>query len=282
MQTLKYHLASAKKNQWALGQFNFSAYEILKGIVYAAKSLDCPIILGTSEKEAEFFGMAEAVAITRVLREKYGIAAYVNLDHGKSFETIKRALDAGYDMVHFDGSDLALEENIKISKELADMAKKNDAVFEGEIGKIGTKGRDESILTDPDEAQKYIKEVEPDLMAISIGNQHGGSSTQQNQNIDLKLLEDMAKNAPAVGFVLHGGSGASDDDVSKAVKLGIVKININTELRKAFAENLKSALCGNNNEIIPYKYMPEAIASVDKVVKNKLKLFMANYYENHT
>src|SRR3990167_9616696 len=122
MKTLKYYFAKAKKEKWAIGQFNFSAFEQVKGMVQAAQNLKSPIILGTSEGESKFVGLQEAVAIRDVLRKKTGLPIFLNLDHGKSFEYIKEAVLAGYDMVHFDGSKLPLEENLKISREVVKFA----------------------------------------------------------------------------------------------------------------------------------------------------------------
>src|SRR3989338_7770783 len=148
MKNLKHYLKKAYKEQWAIGQFNFSTFEQVKGIVAAAQNLKSPVILGTSEGESNFVGLHEAVAIRDVLRKKIGLPIFLNLDHGKSFEYLKEAMLAGYDMVHFDGSKLPLEENIKISKEVVKYAKwtllrrgfggQEGVLVEGEVGKIGT------------------------------------------------------------------------------------------------------------------------------------------------
>ncbi|MBI3559364.1 class II fructose-bisphosphate aldolase, partial [Candidatus Gottesmanbacteria bacterium] len=138
METLGYYFKKAQKEHWAIGQFNFSDFSQVKGIVEAAKKLHAPIILGTSEGESKFFGMKEAVAMRDVLRKETGLPIFLNLDHGKSFEYLKEAINAGYDMVHFDGSKLTLEENIATSKKMVSFAKKKGAVVEGEIGRIGT------------------------------------------------------------------------------------------------------------------------------------------------
>src|SRR3989344_9292506 len=114
MKSLKYYLNKAYKEHWAIGQFNFSDWSQVKGIVEAAKNLKSPIILGTSEGESNFVGLEEAVAMRNVLRKKTGLPIFLNLDHGKSFEILKGAILSGYDMVHFAGSKLSLEENIKI------------------------------------------------------------------------------------------------------------------------------------------------------------------------
>ena len=138
MKNLKYYFNKAYTEHWAIGQFNFSTFEQVKGIVQAAQSLKSPIILGTSEGESKFVGLQEAVAMRDVLRKKTGLPIFLNLDHGKSFEYLKEAINAGYDMVHFDGSKLPLEENIKISQQVVKFAKWRGVVVEGEVGRFGT------------------------------------------------------------------------------------------------------------------------------------------------
>src|SRR3989338_10838347 len=133
MKTLKYYFEKAQKEKWAIGQFNFSDFTQMKAIIGAAKELKSPVILGTSEGESKFFGLEEAVALRNVFRKKTGLPIFLNLDHGKSFEYIKKSVDAGYDMVHFDGSKLPLEENIKITKEVVKYAHWRGAMVGGEV-----------------------------------------------------------------------------------------------------------------------------------------------------
>ena len=138
MKNIKYYLKKAQEEHFAIGQFNFSDFSQMRAICDAGAALKSPIILGTSEGESKFFGLEEAVAIRDVLRKKTGLPIFLNLDHGKSFEYLKEAIDAGYDMVHFDGSKLPLEENIKITKEVVKYAKNKGVTVEGEVGRIGT------------------------------------------------------------------------------------------------------------------------------------------------
>lgn len=280
MKNLKYYLNKAQKEKWAIGQFNFSDFTQLKGIVETAKIMKSPIILGTSEGESNFFGLEEAVAIRDIMRKKTKLPIFLNLDHGKSFEYIKQAVDAGYDMVHFDGSKLSLEENIKITKEVVKYAKWKGVLVEGEIGKIGSDSSKvytekfeikEENLTNPEQAKDYINKTKADLLAISVGTFHGIESSGLNPNLRIDLLKEIEKEVGNTFLVLHGGSGTPEEDIKKAVDSGIVKININTELRSAFAENIKTAL--GTGEIVPYKFLLEAQKAVGKVVESKIKLF---------
>src|ERR1035437_1604984 len=123
MKNAKFYLEKAQKEKFAIGQFNFSDFTQMKAILEAAGKLKSPVILGTSEGESKFFGLEEAVALRDVLRKRTGLPVFLNLDHGKTFEYLKEAIDAAYDMVHFDGSKLSFEENVKITKEVVKYAK---------------------------------------------------------------------------------------------------------------------------------------------------------------
>ena|SRR3989344_6052994 len=289
MKNLKYYLQKAYKEGWAIGQFNFSDFSELKAIVNSAVSLKSPIVLGTSEGESGFIGLEEAVLMRNLLRKKTGLPIFLNLDHGKSFEYLKKAIDEGYDMVHFDGSKLPLEENIKISKEVVKYAKwtllrrgfggQEGVLVEGEVGKIGTDASriyqekfeiKEEFLTKPEEAEEYMKKTKVDLLVVSVGTFHGVDITGISPNIRLERLEEI-KNKIKTPLVLHGGSGTPENDIKLSLKLGISKININTEIRKAFAERLLQDL--QKGEIVPYKFLPGAMEAVSKVVEDKIRLF---------
>jgi len=285
MKTLKYYFKKAQKEKWAIGQFNFSDFSQMKAIVEACKNLKSPLILGTSEGESRFFGLEEAVALRNVLRKKTGLPIFLNLDHGKSFEYLKQAIDADYDMVHFDGSKLSLEENIRITKEVAKYAKWRGVLVEGEVGRIATDSSrvydekfeiKEELLTNPAESVKYIDKSGVDLLAISIGTFHGIQAGGINPRLRLDKLEEIRKKTGNTFLVMHGGSGTPEEDIRKAIDLGIIKININTELRLAYTNALRKALQENPNEVVPYKYLQNAVEAVGKVVKQKITLFRSN------
>lgn len=281
MKSLAYYFGKAKKGQFAIGQFNFSTFEQVKGIIQAASALQSPVILGTSEGESKFAGLAEAVALRNALRKKTGLPIFLNLDHGKSFEYLKEAVLAGYDMVHFDGSKLPLEENIAISKQVVRLAKRRGVVVEGEVGRFetdasrlyeGTFAIKEEHLTKPEEAEQYWEETKVDVLAVNVGTFHGIDATGTAPNIRLDRLKEIA-DAAAIPLVLHGGSGTPEGDVQKAIALGICKVNINTENRLAFSSALRKALQDNPSEITPYKYLQEPVKAVQAVVEHKITLF---------
>jgi fructose-bisphosphate aldolase class II len=284
MKNLKYYFEKAREEKFAIAQFNFSDFTQVKGIVAKCLELKSPVILGTSEGEAKFFGLQEAVAIRDVLRKRTGLPIFLNLDHGKSFEFLKQAIDAGYDMVHFDGSKLPLEENIKITKQVVKYARGiwgRQALVEGEVGKIGTDSSTlysekfvikEEDLTKPEDALRFLNETKANLLAISMGNFHGIEISGIDPNLRLDVLKNIKEKVGNALFVLHGGSGTPEDDIKEAIKLGIVKININTELRLAFSGNLRRAL-SDVEAIVPYKYLPAAQQGVERVVAKKIDLF---------
>jgi fructose-bisphosphate aldolase class II len=175
---------------------------------------------------------------------------------------------------------LPLEENIKISKQVKNYARKKGVLMEGEVGRIGSDSSKvytekfeikEEDLTKPEEAEDYIKKTKADLLAISVGTFHGVDITGMSPHIRLERLKEIKNATNSASLVLHGGSGTPDDDIMKAIKLGVVKININTELRIAFAENLRKAI--NAGEIVPYKFLAEAINAVESIAECKIRLF---------
>jgi len=271
---LGYYLKKAEREGWAMGQFNVSNLETLKAIFQAAQKLKSPVIIGTSEGESRFLGLDQAVALVRSLREKSLFPLFLNLDHGHSFSYLKEAIKAGYDAVHFDGSELSLDENIKQTIKVVKEARKWNVLVEGEVGIIGSVlGQEREVLTNPLDAFRFLKETRIDSLAISINNLHGIRRSGVNPNLNIKRLKEIKKIIKKTPLVLHGGSGTPKNDIKKAIRYGISKINFNTELRMSFTSALKKVIKEKPNEIVPYKYMPFVINTVQKVVEEKIKLF---------
>lgn len=245
---LKKIFNKALKGKWAIGQFNVSNFKTLKPIFQAAKKLKSPIIVGISERQSKRLGLKKAAVLVKDLREKNNFPVFLNLDHAKSFIYIKKAIDSGYDAVHFDGSDLPFSQNIRIAKKVVRYARKNNVLVEGEVGIIGGE------LTQPKDAQRFIKETKVDSLAVSIGTVHGIVKIgKDNPPISLKRLKEIKKKLAKMPLVLHGGSGTAKNDIKAAVKSGIVKINISTELKLA--------------------YRRKGLKAVQKVVEKKINLF---------
>lgn len=267
----------ARKEKWAIGQFNFSTPEQLRAIAAAAKSLASPVIVGTSENESRFLGIEETIALVRILEKKEGIKLFLHLDHGKNLDYIEKAIIFGYNSIQFDGSELSFEDNIKQIKGIVEFAHKNNVLVEGELGYLrgGAFSPEEKVeikkedFTKPEQVGEFVKNTGVDSLAIAIGNVHG--IYKGSPQIDFQRLQKIRK-ASKVFLVLHGGSGILPQDFKKAIKLGIQKININTELRLAWKETLKKAL-EESNEVKPYKILPQVSKAIEDKVEQYIKLF---------
>lgn len=272
----------AREEKYAMGQFNVSTLEAVKAVLNSAKKLNAPVIIGTSENEAEYLGMKNIADLVQNAREDVGLPLILNLDHGKSIEKIKMAIDGGYNAVHFDGSALPLEENIAKTKEIVEYAHSKNVLVEGEIGhlrgsssmiseKIDIKEED---LTSPKDVADFVSKTGIDSLGTALGNFHGMYSKEagSEENIDLNRLAEIVKECPAF-LVLHGGSGIPSDQIKQAIALGIVKINVNTELRQAFRQGLEQSLKDRPDEVVPYKILPGEIEAMEKVIEEDIKIF---------
>ncbi len=277
------YLKNTVTNHWALGHFNFSEDEALRAIVESAVELKTPIFVGTSEGERKHIGIKETVALVKAFREEFGIPIFLNADHHKNFETVKEAVDAGYDAILADFSALPFEENIKMTKQIVEYAKsKNpDIIVEGELGYVRgeSKIQTEVIeikpedLTNPKEAAQFVKETRVDMLAPAVGNIHG-IVTNSPETIDIQRISDIKK---AIGsdiyLVLHGGSGLSESEFKNAIEAGISMIHINTEIRVAFTESLRKTLQEMPEETTPYKILTPSVLAMKKVIFEKLRIF---------
>ena len=283
MQSLREVIKQAEKEKVAIGHFNISNIEGLWGIFKAAKNLNLPVIIGTSEGERRFMGLKQVVALVRSLREEFDYPVFINADHCYSFESVKEAIDAGYDAVIFDGAKLPADENIKTTKQCVEYAKSvnPDVIVEGELGYIGgssklldeiPEGVSAENLTTPEQARNFVVETGVDLFSPSVGNIHGMLKHARNPDLNIERIKEIKK-AVNVPLILHGGSGISDKDFADAIKAGISIVHINTEIRLAYRDAIKLSLQENPDEIAPYKFMRPAVEAVQKVVEKRLKLF---------
>lgn len=249
MKNLKYYLQKAEGQGWAIGQFGFYDETMLKGIVSGCSKLRSPAILGTSERAVKSLGgLKRVVKMVEQQRKATGSPLFLNLDHAKSFKYIKKGIDAGYNAVHFDGSKLDIKDNIKNAKKIVKYAKRHGVLVEGEVGVIGGK------LTDLNDVLKFVKAVRVDALAVSIGSIHGIKKPgRPNPPLKLKKLKQIRKKTGNIPLVLHGGSGTSPSDVKKAIKLGVVKVNVSTAIRQA-----------------------KTLSKVQKKVEEKIKLLGSN------
>lgn len=285
MKNLREIVALADEKKVAVGHFNISDSEQLWAIFIAARNLDLPIIIGTSEGERDFIGVKQAVALVKSLREEFDYPIFLNADHTYSFERVKEAIDAGYDAVIFDGNKVSYEENVEITKKCVEYAKQSgrDVLVEAELGNIGKSSKmldaipegaevTKEMLTTPEQLKEFVKETGVDLIAPAVGNLHGMLKHGKNPNIDIERVKEL-REAGGVPMVLHGGSGISDEDFVKAIEAGISVVHINTEIRKAYRNGIEFSFKENADEIAPYRFMKDGQTAVQYVVEKRLKLF---------
>ena len=277
--TLKEWIAWADDKGVAIGHFNVSDSEGFNAVVSAAKELNVPVIIGVSEGERSFLGVAEIRALVQVEKDK-GLPVFINADHTYSVEASKEAVDNNFDSVIIDGAEKPFFENVMMTKEVVSYAKEKNPniLVEGELGFIGTgsqmrdeipDGVSEETQTKPEDAKNFVEETCVDLFAPSVGNIHGlvrGGEPKLN----IKRIKDIAKviNIP---MVLHGASGNTDEEVAAAIDAGIRIVHINTELRLAYKKGIKKGM--SSDEAAPYKFMAEGVEEMKKLVTQKLKVF---------
>ena len=286
MKTLREYIKEADEKKIAIGHFNISNLEALHGIYNAAKKLNLPVIIGLSEGEEEFVGINEAVALIKEIREKDNYPIFLNADHHYSFESVKAALDAGYDAAIIDAVKLPLEENIVLTKKCVDYARElskkegRDILIEAELGFIGTsskildaipEGVSIATMTKPEDAKHFVEATGIDLLAPSVGNIHGmvrGGNPRLHPEVVKAIRE-----ATGIPLVLHGGSGSMNEDFISCIAEGIDIVHINTEIRVAYRDAIKKFLNENPNEVAPYKFLKPGVEAIEAVVEARLKLF---------
>lgn len=286
MKTLRELIKQAEENKVAIGHFNISNIEALHGIYNAAKKLNVPVIIGVSEGEEEFIGRNEVATLIKEIRENDNYPIFLNADHHYSFDSVKNALNAGYDAAIIDAVKLPLDKNIELTKKCADYANEininegRNVLIEAELGFIGQssklldeipEGISEATMTTPEDAKIFVEKTGINLLAPSVGNIHG-MIKGGNPKLDIERIKAI-RDACGIPLVLHGGSGISDEDFKNAIKAGISIIHINTEIRVAYKEALEKFLKENPNEVAPYKILKPAVDAIEAVVEQRLKLF---------
>src|SRR3989344_1454812 len=217
MKNLNYYLQKAKEGGYALGHFNFASAEQLKAIVQAFQKIvqesgkqDLALMVGTSEGEAEFLGYEQSIGLVEAWRKQTGLPIFLNADHHKSFESCKKAIDAGYNTILIDASKLPFEENISLTKKVIEYGKSINAeiTFEGELGYLrGSSEVQEKIeisekdFTDSDQAADFVEKTKVDRLAVVFGNIHG-IVTEQEEKLDVEHFKKIVMAVPDAHFVL--------------------------------------------------------------------------------
>ncbi|AHI53762.1 fructose/tagatose bisphosphate aldolase, class II [Spiroplasma sabaudiense Ar-1343] len=272
--SLKKELLKARANGYAVPAFNFDNLEMAKGIIEAAEETRSPVILMVTESAAKYMGLDYVFALGKVFVQSSHIPVVLHWDHGFDIELIKKACENEFTSVMLDASKSSFEDNVKMTQEVVGYAKKFGVEVESEIGHVGGKEDDresnENGFTDLNEAVEFNHLTKIDALAIAVGTAHGIYSGKIELQFD--LIEKINKSIDTP-LVLHGSSGVPLKDLQKAIKSGICKINIGTDLKQANAFALKKWLIENNNGYDARKFGRAAIEAVKLEAIKKIIAF---------
>ncbi len=289
----------AYDNGYAIGAFNVNNMEITQGIIEAVSEEKAPLILQVSRGARKYAKMSYLKAIIDVVAaENPDIPIAINLDHGDSVETCKQFIDAGFTSVMIDGSHLPFEENIAITKEVVEIARPNDVCVEAELGQLG--GIEEDVvgvddvsahLADPEQVEEFVQKSGCDSLAIACGTSHGAYKFKKEPKLAFDVIEEVARRLPGFPLVMHGSSsvlkefvdlinkyggdmpnamGVPEDAVTKASKMAMCKVNIDTDLRLALTAKIREVFATKPGEFDPRKYLGPGREAIKAMVKHKL------------
>lgn len=271
-------LRPAKKNKYAVGLFNAVNLELARGIIAAAESTQSPVIMGTAEVLLPYGPLEEVSYYLIPMAKKANVPVVVHLDHGLSYDLCIKALELGFSSIMYDCSTDSYEDNVRKVKEMADIAHSYGATIEGELGHVGdnegsAEGSDHladpsKFFTDPKLAKDFVDKTGVDALAIAVGNAHGAYKLPPK--LDFERIRTIA-NTVDVPLVLHGGSGLTDNDFRQAIKEGISKVNIFTDINIAAVEAEFKKFTSMEKGVIDL--IPAAVEAVKQETMKKMKLF---------
>lgn len=279
------HLYQRSRSQgFAVGAFNIDNQETLIAVSRAAQKLKAPVLVEVSQGEVKAIGLENIRDMVDNYKNEYGIEMYINLDHSPTVDDCKRAIDAGFEFIHIDISqenhEASLEDIIAKTKEVVDYAKFTGALVESEPHYFGGSSNlhkeeinyDEikKTFSTPEGAKSFIDATGIDTFAAAVGNLHGKYPVPKE--LDLELLQKI-RDSIDCQISLHGGSGTPLHFFEEAAKIGVSKININSDMRVAFRNTLEKVLKDNPDEYAIVKLMPEVYGEVQKVVEEKINAF---------
>lgn len=270
-------LLKADKEGYAVGAFNVENMEMVMAVIRACEELRAPAILQTTPSTVKYAGLDMYLANVAEAAKKASVPIALHLDHGDSFELAMQALRTGYTSIMIDGSKLPFEENIALSKAVADACRPSGIPVEAELGKVGGKEDDMNCddpgYTDPADAKRFVEETGISSLAVAIGTAHG--IYKGEPKLDFDRLSEIRK-VVNIPLVLHGASGVPDESVRECIRRGISKVNFATELRIAYSDGIKSFLKDNPDAFDPKKYCKVGMDKVTELVKNKIKVCGSN------
>jgi len=291
-------LASAMAEKYAVGAFNVHNLESLQAVVTAAEEENSPVIVAVTPSAIKYAGLNYLGKLVKNAAGNVPVPMSLHLDHGENSKTIKKCMDAGFTSVMIDGSHLDFEENIKLAERIVELAHVKGVSVEAELGRlVGVEEvsveEKETILTDPEAAKEFVERTDVDALAVAIGTSHGvykfqgepkldfGRLTEIRQKVDIPLVLHGASGVPAwivekatkYGAELAGAKGIPDENIKQAIRLGIAKINIDTDLRLAFIATIREVLATKPTQFDPRRILGPARETMKRVVKRKMRLF---------
>jgi len=276
----------SRDQHFAVGAFNIDNQETLIAIAKAAQKLNSPVMVELSKNEVQSMGLDIVREMVDEYKQQYGIEMYINLDHSPTVQDCKEAIDAGYEFIHIDISqgnhDATDEEIIQGTKEVVEYAKYTGAIVEGEPHYFGGSSdvfkeaidyeEIKKTFSTPEGAKSFVEATGVDTFAAAIGNLHGKYPVPKV--LDLELLQRIRNSLDSKTFIsLHGGSDTPLHYFEDAAKIGVSKINVNTDLRFAFRTTMDEVLDENPDQVAVVKLMPEVEAAVQAVVEEKISVF---------
>lgn len=268
----------ANANYFAVPAFNVSDYAMMNGLFEISEEKESPLLIAIHPDELRHIGVDMLHAII-ARANRSSVPVTIHLDHGASYEQVLAAIQAGFTSVMIDGSMLPFDENIAITKRVVDTAHAVGLSVEGELGTIGKMdsygegGASTIIYTDPDDAVKFVADTGVDSLAIAIGTSHGIYPAGMKAELKLDLLKEI-KSKVSVPLVLHGGSNNPDSEIAQAVKLGVNKINISSDIKVAYHLKMREMLVDVGMRE-PNEIQPPSIAAMKVVAAQKIDLFNA-------
>lgn len=267
-------LLDAQKGGYAVGAFNVENMEMVMAVIAAAEELRAPLMMQTTPSTIKYAGLDMYLANVKAAAERASVPVCLHLDHGDSFDLAMRALRTGYTSIMIDGSHNVFEENIAITKAVADACRPSGIPVEAELGKVGGKeddldGGTGNGYTDPLEAKEFVERTGVNSLAVAIGTAHG--VYKGVPKLDLDRLAEIRK-VVDIPLVLHGASGLSEEAVVESIKRGICKVNFATELRIAYTDGVKEFLATNPDAFDPKKYGKVAMEHVKEIVETRMKM----------
>ncbi len=267
-------LLDAQKGGYAVGAFNVENMEMVMAVIAAAEELRAPLMLQTTPSTIKYAGLDMYLSNVKAAAERASVPVCLHLDHGDSFDLAMRALRTGYTSIMIDGSHNVFEENIAVTKAVADACRPSGIPVEAELGKVGGKeddldGGEGNGYTDPLEAKEFVERTGVTSLAVAIGTAHG--VYKGVPKLDLDRLAEIRK-VVDIPLVLHGASGLSEEAVVESIKRGICKVNFATELRIAYTDGVKEFLAANPDAFDPKKYGKVAMEHVKEIVETRMKM----------